>query len=248
MEITSKQYWQDYYQASPEDKQKIVEVCGRYDKFWDMWIKTCKNAPTTLIEIGAFPGRYLAYLSARYGLRSTGLDFNPDEAKFVRSMQAMGLSDFDYECADFLEHQPVQHYDLVFSNGFIEHFTNFDEVLDKHLQYLKPGGAMMVMIPNKRFLRSVYGDLVDRDNQRAHNLKCMSLSVFEAFAERNGLKLVYLGYYGGFPFKVHGSLSTKQKLIYHPVRVLAKWLDPLLMRFPNKWWSSAIICICYKDE
>ena len=153
MELTSKEYWQDYYQQASEDKQTIIKVCGAYDYFWDLLLKSCSQPPKSILEIGAFPGRYLAYLSSRYKIQSTGLDFNPDEEKFSRSMHAMDVTDYRYICTDFLEHTPSPDYDLVFSNGFIEHFTNYAEVLDKHAAYLKPGGAMMVMIPNKRYLR-----------------------------------------------------------------------------------------------
>lgn len=246
MELTSKKYWQDYYEASSEDRESIIKVCSNYDYFWNILIKSCKEAPKSILEIGAFPGRYLAYLSSVYGVYPTGLDFNPDEEKFSRSLLAMGVKDFEYICADFLAHQPQQEYDLVISNGFIEHFTNYNEVLDKHAAYLKKGGAMLVMIPNKRFSRSLYGSLVDKKNQEAHNLSCMKLSVFRDFAWRNKLTIKYLDYHGGFPFKVHASLNVFQRFIYHVVRFLAIRLHPVIKKYPGKWWSSAIICVCYK--
>lgn len=247
MELTSQKYWQDYYETSAEDRESIVKVCSNYDEYWDKLIASCKNRPESILEIGAFPGRYLAYLASRYGLKATGIDFNPDEDKFKRSLHAMGVESADYVCVDFLKHESSSQFDLVFSNGFIEHFTNFDEVLDKHCRYLKPGGALMIMIPNKRYLRSIYGDLVDRKNQLAHNLKCMDLEVFENFALRNKLKISHLDYHGGFPYKVHTNLNFVQRVIYHSVRFLANYFGRSIKNNPSKWWSSAIICICYHN-
>ncbi|KXK28598.1 MAG: type 12 methyltransferase [Bacteroidetes bacterium OLB12] len=143
----------------------------------------------------------------------------------------------------FLKHAPVQQYDLVFSNGFIEHFTNYDEVLDKHAAYLKKGGAMMVMIPNKRYFRKWYGYLVDYKNLKAHNLECMHLTLFSDFAKRNGLEVKYLSYYGGFAYRVHQHLALWQRIIYRPVRWVSIRLNGVLSRNPSKWYSGTIVAI-----
>lgn len=247
MELTSKKYWQDYYQESSEDRETITKICGAYDFFWQMLIKSCVHTPQSILEIGAFPGRYLAYLSSRYYLEVTGLDFNPDQEKFSRTMHAMGVEKFEYICSDFLAHIPQQQYDLVFSNGFIEHFANYSEVLDKHVAYLKNGGAMLVMIPNKRYLRKIYGYLLDYKNLKAHNLECMRLNLFEDFAKRHNLKIKYLSYYGGFGFKVHQPLSFLQRLLYKPIRFLAIKLNGMLTKNPSKWYSGTIIAVFTKN-
>lgn len=246
MELTSKKYWQDYYQEASEDKEMITRICGAYDNFWELLVKSCAEPPKSIVEIGAFPGRYLAYLSSRYNLQATGLDFNPDEEKFARAMQAMGVNDYNYICTDFLQHTPMPEYDLVFSNGFIEHFTNYTEVLDKHAAYLKKGGAMMVMIPNKRYFRKWYGYVLDYKNLKAHNLDCMRLDLFEDFAKRNNLNIQYLSYHGGFAFKVHQRLAFWQRLIYAPVRFLSLKLRGVLSRNPSKWYSGTIVAVFSK--
>jgi 2-polyprenyl-3-methyl-5-hydroxy-6-metoxy-1,4-benzoquinol methylase len=246
MELTSKKYWEDYYQEASESRETIIKICGAYDYFWEMLTSNVKHQPQSIIEIGAFPGRYLAYLSSRYNLEATGLDFNPDREKFSRSMQAMGVEKYDYICSDFLAHQPQQQYDIVFSNGFIEHFTNYGEILDKHASYLKAGGAMMVMIPNKRYLRKIYGYFLDRKNLKAHNLECMRLDVFKEFAKRNNLRINFLSYYGGFGFKVHQPLSFLQRLVYAPIRLLSIKLHDEMSKNPSKWYSGTIIGIFSK--
>lgn len=247
MELTSKNYWQSYYESSSEDRETIIKICSRYDKFWDILISKCAHPPKTILEIGAFPGRYLSYLSSRYALQAVGIDFNPDKEKFSRTMHAMGIEKFDYTCTDFLKHTPQERFDLVISNGFIEHFTNYDEVLDKHCIYLKKGGTMMIMIPNKRFIRSVYGDIVDRENQKAHHLDCMRKEVFENFALRNRLKVELLTYYGGFPYRIHGNLNIPQKALYRTVRFLSLKLNSTIQKHPGKWWSSTLIGIFSKS-
>jgi len=241
--LTSKEYWISYYKNRSPKKEKIVKIVSIYDGFWDLLVNSCHTTPKTIFEIGAYPGRYLAYLGAKYDLTTTGLDFNPDIKTIEDSMKSMGVDTFNYYCDDFLKHQPSEKFDLVFSNGFIEHFANFDKILDKHCDYLKEGGAVLVMIPNKRYLRKWFGYLCDYKNLKVHNLKSMSLKVFREFASRNNLEIVYLNYHGGFAFSVHKELNLIQKLIQRTTRLIFKKLNPLIAKYPNKYLSSNIVAI-----
>ena len=49
---------------------------------------------------------------------------------------------------------PQDHFDLVFSLGFIEHFTDTTEVIQRLRQLAKPGGVVLTMIPN---FKGLYG-------------------------------------------------------------------------------------------
>jgi SAM-dependent methyltransferase len=240
---TTKEYWENYYKPSRNDLNTIKTICGKYDIFWDQLVSSCIQKPKSIIEIGAYPGRYIAYLASRFDLHATALDYNSDRGKIENAFSTMGVKNYEIIQADFLKHEPTCKYDLVISNGFIEHFENYDQVLDMHARYLAPGGAMLIMIPNKRYLRKWYGWLVDRDNLKAHNLKCMSLNTFKEFASRNDLNIEFLNYYGGFAYRVHQPLNLFQKLIYKPVRWLSLKLEPILAKHANHWWSGTIISI-----
>ncbi len=244
--LTTKQYWENYYKNDHTTREHVVTVCSQFDKYWDCLVNK-QNKSQTIIEIGGYPGRYLAYLAEKYDLQPTCLDFNTDETQIRRTFESMGISNFQILEKDFLKYTPESTYDYVISIGFIEHFENFDEVLDKHVSYLKPGGRLYIMIPNKRYFRKLYGYLVDYKNLKAHNLKCMSLKTFKDFAERNSLKIDTLEYYGGFPFSVHQELNFFQKVIYKLTRLLFKFkINPYLEKHPSKYLSSSIIGIYEK--
>jgi len=244
--LTTKKYWEAYYKQDYTNKQHIISVCSYYDKFWDQLITTNSSIGKTIIEIGGFPGRYLAYLSSKYGLTPTCLDYNSDTSQIEASFKTMGVSNYNILQEDFTNYKPKQQYDFVISNGFIEHFDDFETILDLHVQYLKPGGMMLVMIPNKRYFRRIYGYLCDYKNLKAHNLKCMKLKTFKTFASRNKLTLNTLQYYGGFPFAVHQQLNVFQKIIYKITIGCFKILNPSLMKHPSKYLSASIIAIFEK--
>lgn len=245
--LTTREYWEGYYSHDHSARKHIVTVCSRYDKFWDALITKNSDTKQSIIEIGGYPGRYLAYLSDKYELEPTCLDFNTDESQLNKTFQSMGISNYHIIESDFNTHRPKCAYDYVISLGFIEHFDNFNDVMDKHLEYLKPGGKLLIMIPNKRYLRRIYGYLVDYKNLKAHNLKCMNLKTFRNFATRNNLTIKHLEYWGGFPFGVHQKLNFFQKLIYKFTRLLFKFvLNPFIEKHPNKYLSSSLMAIYQK--
>ena len=245
--LTDKEYWEKYYSKSSTDRKNIINVVSAYDAYWDILINSNENKlEKSIIEIGGYPGRYLAYLSDKYNLTPTCLDFNSDTTKVKTNMATFEISDYEIIQADVLQYKPLQKYDIVISNGFIEHFEDYATVLDNHYNYLKEGGTMLVMIPNKRGLRKIYGYLVDYKNLKAHNLNCMRKETFQQFANNNNLILLRNEYFGGFPFSVHQQLNFFQKLIYKTTRLIFKKVNPYLEKNPSKLYSSAIIAVFKK--
>ncbi len=245
--LTTSDYWRAYYEKSLTDRSNIERICSRYDRFWDRLIKeNDANPPRTIIEIGGFPGRYMAYISSKYNLAPTILDFNPEREKVDETMRSFGVKDYNVIQADFLTYEPARQYDIVISIGFIEHFENYQEVLDKHVSYLKKGGTLFLLIPNKRYLRKWYGLLVDRENLLMHNLSCMTRKTFDEFEERNSLQCLDFTFYGGFQYAYHGTVNYIQLTLYRVTRLVFKILNPILEKYPNRFVSSVIIGIYKK--
>ena len=244
--LTTKNYWESYYGDSSIDKKSIVGTCSYYDKYWELFID-CNRVNQTIIEIGGFPGRYLAYLAAKYNLFPTSLDYNSDQQKIIGSFAVMGVEEYRILQKDFTNFMPSEEYDYVLSNGFIEHFTNFDEILDLHIDYVKKGGRLYIMIPNMKGYIRFYKYLVDYQNLKIHNLKSMSLKVFENFALRNNLKIIHLSYFGDFPHKIHQATNVFQKIIFKTHRLIFKnFLNKFINKYPSKYFSGGIVAIFEK--
>jgi cyclopropane fatty-acyl-phospholipid synthase-like methyltransferase len=243
--LTDQAYWEQYYKQSKTNRNQIESICSQYDAYWNQLIENNSNkGKKTLIEIGGHPGRYLSYLARKYNLNPTSLDFNSDRSKIDECMAAFEIKDYHIVQADLFKHTPTELYDIVISNGFIEHFDNFDEVLDKHMLYLKPGGTMLIMIPNMRGYIKFYKHIADNANFNVHNLKCMSLKVFSDFAERSKLKIISNVYFGTFPFSVHHQLNFFQNIFFQTHRLIFKKIfDKMILKNPNKMFSSTIIAV-----
>ena len=245
--LTTQSYWENYYDNSTVERDKIQKIVSEFDEYWELLIQNNNaNPPKTIIEIGGYPGRYLAYVSNKYNLVPTSLDFNSDKTKIEEVMQAFEIPNFKIIQADIFEHEPTEKQDVVISIGFIEHFEQFDAVLDKHVNYLNQGGTLLVMVPNKKWFRKWYGYLVDYKNLKAHNLKSMKKSVFIDFGKRNNLELLNLEYYGGFQYALHENPNLIQKIIFKLVKFIFKKLNPYIKSHPTKYFSSLLIGVYKK--
>jgi SAM-dependent methyltransferase len=120
-----------------------------------------------------------------------------------------------------------EHFDIVVSRGFIEHFTELDDVIEKHLNLLAEGGYLVISIPNLS-MRSFYGkfsSIFTKERFELHNLNIMSLKPFTELFERKELLGLFCDYYGTINLRL---LSANKKFL---VRVLVSicWkLQPLL--------------------
>jgi 2-polyprenyl-3-methyl-5-hydroxy-6-metoxy-1,4-benzoquinol methylase len=244
--LTTQGYWENYYKDSSTEKKVIDRIGQTDDKYWNIFYKVAKIKNNNILEIGTYPGRYLAYLASKFNLAPTGIDYNSDSRKIEETMRIMDIKKYNYIQEDFFKVIPAEKFDLVFSMGFIEHFENFNEVMDKHVEFMNDGGALLIRVPNKKYFRKWYGMLVDYENLRIHNLKCMNFNVFTDFAQRNNLLIHTLNYEGGFAYPVHQDLNFIQKIIYHSVRRFSIILDPLVKKFPSKFYSNHIIAIFTK--
>lgn len=245
--LTTKKYWETYYRHNHVNKKHIVSVCSYYDAIWDVFIKDSDRAKS-IMEIGGFPGRYLADLANQYQLNPTCLDYNSDLTQIEGSFKVMDVHDYHIIQEDFTKYKPHNKFDYVMSNGFIEHFENYDAIFDLHLDYVADDGRLLVMIPNMKGYVKFYKYLVDYKNLKVHNLKCMRLKVFTDFAKRHNLSILHLDYYGGFPFNVHQKNNFIQKLIYKGHRLFFKYLaNDWVEKHPSKYFSSAIIAIFEKQ-
>ena len=138
-------------------------------------------------------------------------------------------------------------YDLVFSLGFIEHFSDPVPLLDKMLSGLNATGTLVVGLPNLTCLNGILCRAMDKHGGMnilpTHNLEIMNLNFFRHFAEQNGLNTLYLGYVGGFEpdYYDYSKMPDWFKLVMYPL--IAGTRVPLLNQVNSRLHSSYILGI-----
>lgn len=185
----------------------------------------------TCLEIGCYPGRYLAVFG-ELGYRLSGIDL----ASRVLDRLPEWLVSRGYKIGDFHQEDFAQFYerieqrfDVVCSFGFIEHFSDWDTVLKMHAKLVKPGGMLVVSVPNFRGrIQRRLRELLDRDNLVRHNLDAMVPGEWADILGPEGFEVQFAGCFGRFDFWSDSNLRLWQRF----VRLGVMALLPLLRRLP----------------
>lgn len=195
----------------------FMETMGNYDDYllWNVILPQFlqNRAGQSVVEIGSAPGEFLVALHRRFGLVPYGIEYSPAGADLNRrAFATSGLDPGHVIEADFLApetHIPYRgFFDIVISRGFIEHFTDPADVVAKHFSMLKPGGLLIVGIPNLRGLNHLLSWIFDRHVVAMHNLSIMTRDHFAALFSGNLITPLFCNYYGTFNFRLINARPT----------------------------------------
>lgn len=150
------------------------------------------------IEIGGFPGVYSTYFKKYRDYDVTLLDHIvlPEVIHKMESANGIPIGSINTLEADFFKHTLSEQYDVVFSLGFIEHFSDTVDALRRHYELLVAGGTMLVSVPNFRGLNGWLQNTFDPANYVAHNIDAMIPEKLSSIAQAVGLRDFQVFFYG----------------------------------------------------
>ncbi len=155
----------------------------------------------TAFEVGCFPGRYLSVFGD-LGYSLNGIDLTPR----VKIDMPKWLAENKYKIGEFYQENFLTYamhhtYDVVCSFGFIEHFTNYEEVIARHISLVKKNGYLMITTPNFRgYIQKMLHSIFDKENLKRHYLPSMDPFIWKEIVEKEGFDVIYWGWFGGFDF------------------------------------------------
>lgn len=212
-----------------------------------------------IIEVGSAPGhRSLAFLR-EFGFQPYGIEYSAKRAAVQRELWAVhGLPENHILCGDFFDDALVAplcgQFDAAVSFGFIEHFADPALTVRRHVDLLKPGGVLIVTVPNighgtfngwrcRHLNPALYG---------IHNIETCTEPVFQKLFQIEGLNLIYCGALGGYS----SDFIPDQRRLSRAVAGVSRAMSPgirilnnlLLGTRPVRWphWSSALVCVAQK--
>jgi len=221
--------------------------------FEDLFLKYLEKIENKIcLEIGCVPGKFLSYISKNFGYFPEGIDYITGTKQITEeTLKLNNIHQYNIYESDFTIWNSPKQYDLVCSFGFIEHFTGDLErkIIKSHIDLLKPGGKLILDVPNFRFGQYFIHFLLNRENLKKHNLKIMKLSYFTMVAKENNLKIIHLGFYGGFfEFWSANNLNLIRKIIFRVLKIIEKIIKKTpLKSFNNCFFSPYIVFIAEKQ-
>ncbi len=210
------------------------------------------------LEIGSAPGRISLELWRRLGLVPYGLEYT--EAG-VRAQQALyrkcGLSEEWVMLGDLFDGEwrarHAESFDVVASFGLIEHFGDPQDVVAKHWELLRPGGLLVVTVPNLNE-HTLYGRLVRRFNPAVyalHNTATCTRAAFARLASALDGGIVHCDTLGGADIQFVPDRRWSSRLVFrffHGVNPATNWLNRVclgtrLKPFPRTASTLALVAV-----
>lgn len=197
-DLTDPAFWRGYW-GSFSLPAKIDEARS-FDRTLASGLRDIlRGSSGRALEVGCAPGRWLAYLADEFGYRVSGIEYTAEGARATRrNLEILGIGHADVREADFFSEPPSPEYDLVISLGFVEHFTDVTGVIARHAAWARPGGRVIIGIPNFASVHGTAQGILDAEVLGKHNLSIMSTDKLRTLGAAAGLEPESARYLGSF--------------------------------------------------
>jgi SAM-dependent methyltransferase len=240
-QLTDRQFWTNYWE-SKSDLAIQIDKNYLFHQQLEEIVKT--NNVQTAIELGGFPGYYSIFLHKYLRVKTTLFDYFIHQDILKKVLKENGLEESEIPVIenDVFQYKPQQKYDLVLSCGLIEHFKDTKDIIERHIEFLKPGGTLFITLPNFRSVNGWVQKNFDRDNYDKHYIECMDTEYLAEILKELGLKSIKSSYFGRYSVwlenKDQKSGATKAfiKTIWLIGKVFTK-----LIPFESKFLSPYIV-------
>jgi 2-polyprenyl-3-methyl-5-hydroxy-6-metoxy-1,4-benzoquinol methylase len=235
VKLCQKKHWDARY--NKEDKEinrdnkkgdienHIKRIMNIYAEnyFWNGLVKNYlpENKKLKAIEIGSAPGYFLIKLNREMGYIPYGIEYSNKGAELNKKLFSdegidhKNIFHGDFFSAEF-QREYKDHFDVVISRGFIEHFENIEMVIDNHINLLKSDGYLIVSIPNFSGFNLRLLNFFNKELVKIHNLSIMNLQEFKNLFKNKKVSPLFINYYGGINFQLFGTKKpiTKITILY----------------------------------
>ncbi len=167
-----KEIYETRFAGRAEMRESVWRELSR---FFGRWIPR----DATVLDVGC---GYCEFINALHCGKKIGMDLNPDAERYAGSE----VSVLQQSCAQPWG-VPPESLDVVFSSNFFEHLPSkpdLERTLEEAYRALRPGGRLIAIGPNIKYLPGEYWDLFD------HYVPLTELSLSEVL-KKCGFKIEY---------------------------------------------------------
>ncbi len=244
--LTTRQFWVDYWESKTD---LIFEVPNNYPfvKLLGNIIKS--NNSRNLMEIGGFPGYFSVWAKRKLEVEATLFDFViiPKITNDLEKINGLKANSVRIIEGDLFKFETENKYDIVVSNGLIEHFHDTKNVIERHINHLATNGVLLITLPNFKSLNGWFQKTFDRENYDKHNINCMDLNLLETICKELNLKNIKVNYDGKFMIWLENEqvkpffVRMLKYIIWLPFKILFK-----IIPIETKYFSPYIVIIAQK--
>jgi SAM-dependent methyltransferase len=180
----------------------------------------------------------MVYFAKHFGYSVDGVDFSSG-GPLVEATLDLNEVPGRFFRADVFTFSPDRSYDVVFSQGFVEHFDDPVAPVLRHAELAKPGGLVVLAVPNITHCNLWAMRCYEPEALATHRFELMTPAGLVDAATKAGLDTVFAGY-EPVTFRLICGVGRWDL----PVRALRKGLSLTHVdSLPNKWGSPYVVYI-----
>ncbi len=244
---SDKQHWENVMSLKNTQLKKYIEhffTTEQYSIFNSVIPDGWKNK--TFFEIGAAPGLYGMIFQKYFNYLSWGIEYTHNGYQSILNIfENENESSERFILGDFFQMDQDKKYDIVFSGWFIEHFDNYEEVIDSHIRLTRKWGLTVIVVPKYHIYYKYFQDLLYVDlMQKQHITEIMNKSslekIFKWHEALGNISLTLIEEIEPASFWQLVSMNSFiQKCIYGIDFILEKtWIYKIL---PKDYWSIIVV-------
>lgn len=241
-ELTNFEFWENGWKSS---KVMFVPKSLYFDKY--IIENFVKNK--SIIEIGGYPGLILAFIKLKYNSNVHLLDYYVDQDLInnIESCNGLPKNSIQLINTDFFKYKTEQKFDFVFSNGFIEHFADTDDVIKRHIDLMSNKSQLLILLPNLRGLNGLIHKWFDPEIYNIHNIQSMDLVFLKNIMNQYNLSNVKVEYINKPMVWISSNKKTiRRKITKKIVRMVSFFIK--LFPIPCKFLSAYIVISAIKNH
>jgi SAM-dependent methyltransferase len=249
--VVSREEWECYWQDNAAPARFDTEFTPIFHSALQEHLP--RRSDLHAIELGCIPGSHLFYLWREFGYTISGVDYCDAVGKTRDNLVAGGASVGVVLKGDVFTVEYPCRFDVVFSAGLAEHFRDPARIVALHAELAKPGGYVVIEVPNLRWLNYLLRAPTDLPCLEQHVQTLMSAGRLAREAARSGLMVLFAGYVGGFsgisihdqrPDFYHRNMRRLQRATVRALIRHVMW-RPRFQR-PSALWSPVTLLIARK--
>lgn len=196
--LTDREFWDNYWANLKLPSE--VDFTHSFDRCLSReLVKVTRDLDGAIFEIGCAPGKWIGHLAKVNGLVPSGIEYTEQGLQATHeNLRILQIEAGMIISGDFFDISPVREFDIVMSLGFIEHFDDTSEVVQRHLSWLKKGGLLILGVPNFSGITRVIQKYLDQTLLDKHNLNIMNTKYFQNLGVEFDLEVVSIKYLGSF--------------------------------------------------
>ena len=151
-----------------------------------------------MLELGCGNSSFMGYFATRFGYEVSGIDFSENGCRMIKEILKRDQVKGEVFQGDIFNPPDnlIEQFDMVCAFGVLEHFSDTTQTISAFSRFLKPGGILLISIPN---FAGLTGFILKKGNRKLYDHHViLTKKALQNAVPGSVLKLIKCQYYVPF--------------------------------------------------